>query len=113
MQLQRLCEYSDLSPFLQLLIIKSESLPAVAAGVSFIVCIPAAFVTFPSEGLQVLSPRARTRIIAAGPFHNLVFWCILVLFGRVGAGSLAWSVIGYDNVGVSGKVVLDVDAVSC
>lgn len=87
-----------------------ESLPAVAAGVSFIVCIPAAFVTFPSEGLQVLSPRARTRIIAAGPFHNLVFWCILVLLGRVGAGSLAWSVMGYDNVGDAGNVVLDVDA---
>ena len=102
-----------LPPFVQLLIIKRESLPAVAAGVSFIVCIPAAFVTFPSEGLQVLSPRARTRIIAAGPFHNLVFWCILVLFGRVGAGSLGWSVIGYDNVGDVGKVVLDVDTVSC
>ncbi|KIM43629.1 hypothetical protein M413DRAFT_18068 [Hebeloma cylindrosporum] len=86
-----------------------ESLPMTAAGASFTICFPAAFVTFPTVGMKALSPQARSRVTAAGAFHNLVFWCFLVVVLRSGVANLASYVSGYRNVSDLGKVVVDVD----
>ncbi|KAF8154677.1 hypothetical protein B0H34DRAFT_783787 [Crassisporium funariophilum] len=86
-----------------------ESLPMINAGASFTVCIPAAFVTFPNAGMKALTSQARSRIISAGAFHNLVFWCILVLVGRVGIINLASSISGYRDITDVGRVVVNVN----
>ncbi|KAF8958412.1 hypothetical protein BDZ97DRAFT_1668560 [Flammula alnicola] len=86
-----------------------ESLPMIDSGASFTVCIPAAFVSFPTAGMKALPSQARSRIIAAGPFHNIVFWCFLVFITRSGLINLASFVSGYQNVSNVGKVVIDVN----
>ena len=83
----------------------------VDAGASFIICIPIAFVTFSTASLRTLVPQARSRIIAAGPFHNLVLWIFLALVTRLGLFSLAF-VPGYRHISDVGQVVISVDAVS-
>ena len=89
----------------------SESLPMTAAGASFTICFPAAFVTFPTVGMKALTARARSRVISAGAFHNLVFWYFLVIVASSGVVNLASYVTGYRNVSDLGKVVIDVDQV--
>lgn len=84
----------------------------VDAGVSFTICIPIAFVTFSTAGLKTLVPQARSRIIAAGPFHNLVLWVFLVLITRLGLFNLASFVSGYRHISDVGQVVISVDTVS-
>ena len=84
----------------------------VDAGVSFTICIPVAFVTFSTAGLKTLVPQARSRIIAAGPFHNLVLWGFLALVTRFGIFSLAFLVSGYRHISDLGQVIISVDAVS-
>ncbi len=61
-----------------------ELLPLSACGASLVACVPAAFVSFPDTAVRSLPPRARSRVIAAGPFHNLVLWVALLLAVRVG-----------------------------
>ena len=73
--------------------------------------LPAAFVTLPTAALDALTPRARARIIAAGPFHNLLLWLLLASVARSGLGSALWS-IGYKDVSSIGRAVIDVDIVS-
>ena len=82
-----------------------------AAGASFTICFPAAFVTFPTVGMKALTPQARSRVISAGAFHNLVFWCFLAIVTFSGVVNLASYVSGYRNVSDLGKVVVDVDQV--
>ena len=84
----------------------------VDAGVSFTICVPIAFVTFSTAGLKTLVPQARSRIIAAGPFHNLVLWVFLASVTRLGLFSLASYVSGYQHISDVGQVVISVDAVS-
>lgn len=84
----------------------------VDAGASFTICIPIAFVTFSVAGLKNLMPQARSRIIAAGPFHNLLLWVSLVLVTRLGLSSLAHFFSGYQNISDIGQVVISVDVVS-
>ena len=84
----------------------------IDAGASFFICIPIAFVTFSTASLRTLVPQARSRIIAAGPFHNLVLWVFLVSVTRLGLFSLASFVSGYRNISDVGQVVISVDAVS-
>ena len=84
----------------------------VEAGVSLTICVPVAFVTFSTASLKTLAPQARSRIIAAGPFHNLVLWGFLVLVTRLGIFSLASFVSGYQLISDVGQVVVSVDAVS-
>jgi len=54
-------------------------------------------------------PQARSRIIAAGPFHNLLLWVILALVTRLDIFSLASFVSGYRRVSDVGQVVISVD----
>jgi S2P endopeptidase len=88
-----------------------EALPITAAGGSFTVCIPAAFVTFSTLGTNNLRREARARVIAAGPFHNFVSWCLLALLLRLGIANLSIMISGYTNVSAIGKVIVDVKAV--
>ncbi|KAF9473475.1 hypothetical protein BDN70DRAFT_867348 [Pholiota conissans] len=86
-----------------------EFLPMTACGASFTVCIPAAFVSFPTSAMKTLPPKARSRIIAAGPYHNLVFWAFLSLAAWSGVAHLASFVSGYRDISSIGKVVVDVN----
>ncbi|KAJ7472234.1 hypothetical protein B0H11DRAFT_1347004 [Mycena galericulata] len=86
-----------------------DAVPIMSAGASFTFVIPAAFVTFPSAALEALKPLARARIIAAGPFHNLVFWCLLLLVDRLGIGDLLTHTM-YRDVSDVGRVVVGIDA---
>src|SRR6266545_877994 len=81
----------------------------LAAGASFTICIPSAFVTFPVT--NNLTSQARSRVTAAGPFHNLVFWCLILGFSRLGIAQVATFISGYKNMSSLGKVVVDVDVV--
>jgi S2P endopeptidase len=47
------------------------------------------------------------RIIAAGPFHNVVFWSLLIGAGWTGIGRI-WSVVGYRDISAFGRVVVGV-----
>src|SRR5260221_1110784 len=88
-----------------------EALPMTSAGASFTVCIPAAFVTFSSSATNKLRREARARVIAAGPFHNFAFWCLLALLIRFGIANLFILIVGYKNVSAIGKVIVDVRTV--
>ncbi|KAF7368996.1 Histone acetyltransferase [Mycena venus] len=86
-----------------------DAVPIVSAGASFTIVIPAAFVSFPSTALEALEPFARSRIIAAGPFHNLMFWFLLVLVDRAGTGGFLTHAI-YRDVSDVGRVVVGIDS---
>ncbi|KAF8908075.1 hypothetical protein CPB84DRAFT_1674344 [Gymnopilus junonius] len=86
-----------------------ETLPIISAGLSFTICIPAAFVTFPTCGMKNLTAKARSRIIAAGPFHNLIFWCFLVLVTHSKVVNIFSVIFGYNNMSDTGKVVVAVN----
>ncbi|KAF8809440.1 hypothetical protein BYT27DRAFT_7337196 [Phlegmacium glaucopus] len=63
-----------------------------------------AFVTFSVAGLKTLMPRARSRITAAGSFHNLVLRVFLALVTRLGLFSLASFVSGHRHISDIGSV---------
>lgn len=81
----------------------------LAAGASFTFCVPAAFVSFSSTAINGLRPSARARIIAAGAYHNLVFWCLLMLVAWSGLLRVVSFVSGYENISSTGKAVVDVN----
>ncbi|KAF7377731.1 Histone acetyltransferase [Mycena sanguinolenta] len=85
-----------------------DAVPIMSAGVSFTVVVPAAFVSFPATALEALKPLARSRIIAAGPFHNLVFWSLLVLVDRARTGDFLAHTM-YHEVSDIGRVVVGMD----
>ncbi|KAF9447627.1 hypothetical protein P691DRAFT_776009 [Macrolepiota fuliginosa MF-IS2] len=86
-------------------------IPILTSGVSITVCLPAAFVSFSSATLDTLRPSAKSRVIAAGPFHNLLFWCFWALAGYLGSG-VFFALLGYKDVSSIGRVVLNVDEAS-
>lgn len=88
-----------------------ESLSMTSVGLSFAICIPSAFVSFPATGLNSLAARARCRVISAGPFHNLAFWFLLLLVSLITPIKLASLFSGYKNVSDIGKVVINVNNV--
>ena len=91
---------------------RSDAVPIMSAGASFTDVIPAAFVSFPDTAVRNLPPRARSRVIAAGPFHNLVLWGALLLAVRVGLPYGIAAVTGYRSVADVGKVIVGVNSVS-
>lgn len=86
-------------------------IPISSAGASITVCIPAAFVSFSTATLDTLRLSSRSKITAAGPFHNLLFWCFWALAGYIGGG-LFFTILGYKDINLLGRVVLSVDDVS-
>jgi S2P endopeptidase len=85
-------------------------IPILSSGASIIVCIPAAFVSYPTVALDTLRRSARSRITAAGPFHNLLFWCFCFLASYFGSG-LFCALLGYKDISSLGRVVLKVEDV--
>lgn len=83
-----------------------ESVPLLSTGASITILIPSAFVSLSSAAVQSLPSRPRMNIIAAGPFHNLVYWTLLVLALQMGIGRHLWYIMGYDYIGHFGRVVL-------
>ncbi|KAF7303743.1 Histone acetyltransferase [Mycena indigotica] len=81
-----------------------DAVPIVSAGASFTIAIPAAFVSFPATTLQALQPYSRARIIAAGPFHNLVFWTVLLTVDWLGLANSF-----NRDVSDIGRVVVNID----
>lgn len=90
----------------------SESVSILSVGLSFFVAFPSAYVVLPSAYVKALKPTVRLRIIAAGPFHNLMFWILLVAGSWIGAGRVSWNLFGYENVTGLGRVVVGLDSVS-
>ncbi|KAJ6551501.1 hypothetical protein B0H19DRAFT_1157941 [Mycena capillaripes] len=86
-----------------------DAVPIMSAGASFTVVVPAAFVAFSATALEALKPLARSRIIAAGPFHNLVFWCLLLFLDRIGTGDFLTRTM-YRDVSDLGRVVVGIDS---
>jgi S2P endopeptidase len=95
--------------------ISSEQIPLLTTGLSLTLIIPSAFVTFPSPlntpgDTQKQQSLARMRLVAAGAWHNLVFWGLLLFFAWVCQGWIwGW---GFEDMSGEGKVVLGFDEVS-
>ena len=88
-----------------------EGVPILSVGVSLLIFLPSVFVKLPLAAVETLAPASRLRVVAAGPFHNLIFWCLLVVAGYAGIGAAFWS-ISYRNLSTIGKVVVNVEPVS-
>ncbi|KAG7448191.1 uncharacterized protein BT62DRAFT_890455 [Guyanagaster necrorhizus] len=86
-----------------------ESVPINSVGAALTLVIPSAFVTFPSLCLETLKPSSRARIIAAGPWHNGIFWIILVFLGWMRLSYYALTLFSYEDISGLGRVVLDVE----
>jgi S2P endopeptidase len=87
-----------------------DSVPLLSTGASVLILLPSAFVSLSSSAVDALEPFSRLRIVAAGPFHNLIFWCVLVAATKVGIGSVIWS-IPYIDISSRGRVAVTVDQV--
>ncbi|KAG2004629.1 hypothetical protein CC2G_003164 [Coprinopsis cinerea AmutBmut pab1-1] len=88
-----------------------DSIPVTSAGSSLALVIPTAFVAFSSASMNTLNSLAKARVIAAGPFHNLISWAVVVLL-RV-SGLEEWGVgFWYQDVGDVGRGVLRVEPYS-
>ncbi|KAK0211143.1 hypothetical protein DFS33DRAFT_353756 [Desarmillaria ectypa] len=87
-----------------------ESVPINSVGATLTLIIPSAFVTFPGSYLETLKPASRARIIAAGPWHNAVFWIILVFLGWLRLSYYALTLFAYEDISGLGRVVLDVES---
>jgi S2P endopeptidase len=88
-----------------------DSIPLVSCGASLTAIIPSAFVSFSSSSLASLHPPAKARITAAGPFHNLVTWVLLMTAKVMGIGGVIRS-MGYINVSSIGRNIVSVESVS-
>ena len=92
--------------------IHRESIPLISVGASLFVFVPTTFVRLSSAAIDSLMPAGRIRVISAGPFHNLLFWCLLAVLCHSGIGMALWS-IPYRNISSLGRVVVDVEPVCC
>jgi S2P endopeptidase len=88
-----------------------DSIPLISVGASLFVFLPTTFVKLSSVALNSLLPAGRIRVIAAGSFHNLLLWSLLIVLCKSGIGTLLWS-IPYRNISSLGRVVTNVEPVS-
>lgn len=86
-----------------------ESLPIQSAGVSLTLIVPSAFVAFPSVSLQALSPKRRARIISGGPWHNFVFYMVLLVLGHIASYGGIPAMLGYRNIAAYGRGVISIE----
>ncbi|KAI0712062.1 hypothetical protein C8Q76DRAFT_768815 [Earliella scabrosa] len=86
-----------------------EAVSLSSVGLGLTVILPSAFVAFPTGETEALPPRPRTRIIAAGAFHNLFFWACLAITASVRVSTFIWPLLGYRDVSAYGQVVVSVD----
>ncbi|KAK0482486.1 hypothetical protein IW261DRAFT_1396585 [Armillaria novae-zelandiae] len=87
-----------------------ESVPINSVGAALSLVIPSAFVTFPGSHLETLKPASRARITAAGPWHNAVFWVVLIFLGWLRLSYYVLTLIAYEDISGLGRVVLDVES---
>ncbi|KAL0958902.1 hypothetical protein HGRIS_014220 [Hohenbuehelia grisea] len=89
-----------------------SQIPLYAAGLAFLILppLPSAFVSLPASSLNALPPIARARIIAAGPFHNLLFLLALFLAGKATTSLHSFAVLPlfFDDLSGLGRVVVSV-----
>jgi S2P endopeptidase len=80
-------------------------------GVSLILVLPAAFVALDESSVNSRRNVERLRIVAAGAFHNIA--CYIILLGCVwlGLGSVALTFLGYNDTSQLGLAVLSVERV--
>lgn len=72
--------------------------------------VPSASVAFMAGALDNKSPRTRSVIVSAGPFHNLVFWALLLLLMKTNLDRFFWQ-FAYQDVAHLGRVVIHVKQV--
>ncbi|KAJ3855605.1 hypothetical protein EV368DRAFT_79487 [Lentinula lateritia] len=92
------------------------SVPITSLGMSLTLVLPSAFVSFPTGFLSSLDVISRARIIAAGPWHNLVLWVFLAVLGRTAdrveratdVGNILVS-LGWEDMSNVGRVVVGLD----
>ncbi|KIK63925.1 hypothetical protein GYMLUDRAFT_83340 [Collybiopsis luxurians FD-317 M1] len=93
-----------------------SSVPILSSGLSLTFIIPSAFVSFSAAFMNPLDAIAKARIIAAGPWHNLVFWILLLTLAKVGLVIETTSGLGttlmsvcWKDVSQEGRVVVGID----
>ncbi|KAF8737464.1 hypothetical protein AX14_012846 [Amanita brunnescens Koide BX004] len=85
-----------------------ENVPIQSIGASLTLIVPSASVTFMAGTLDNKTPRTRSVIVSAGPFHNLVFWVFLSLLTKTNLDRFFWQ-FAYRDVTHLGRVVVHVD----
>ncbi|TFK24087.1 hypothetical protein FA15DRAFT_704849 [Coprinopsis marcescibilis] len=88
-----------------------EAIPMMSSGATLMLVIPAAFVALSTASMSSLEKQGQARIIAAGPFHNIVFWVVLVVSRLSGLDDLMTSV-WYKDISAVGRSVMSVEAES-
>lgn len=83
----------------------------LSCGASLTVIIPTAFVSLPVQAIKRCSSRGRMRITSSGPFHNLVIWATMTLWGSLSLGPFIWSFAGFEYVGHFGRAIADINLV--
>ncbi|KAI6044525.1 hypothetical protein EDC04DRAFT_314361 [Pisolithus marmoratus] len=90
----------------------TRRVPILFSGFALTVVFPSVFVAFPVVRLGRLRAVDRLRVVTAGCFHNLAFWCLLYL--------TAWTKINaflseflFEDVSHLGKVVIGVHPSRC
>lgn len=74
--------------------------------------LPAAFVALDSEDMLSATAETRLRVIAAGAFHNLLTFLVLVLCSRSAFGNNLLSILGYADISQIGVAVVSLEAAS-
>ncbi|KIL62786.1 hypothetical protein M378DRAFT_25376 [Amanita muscaria Koide BX008] len=82
----------------------TENVSIQSIGASLTLIIPSASVAFTFDGL---SPRSRSLIVSAGPFHNLVFWLVLALVARINLTQYFWR-FAYQDITDKGRIIINV-----
>ncbi|KAI5825233.1 hypothetical protein K523DRAFT_251549 [Schizophyllum commune Tattone D] len=90
-----------------------EQIRISSAGLSILVLFPSAFVALPTTAIEALSPRARLRIIAGGPYHNLCYFVALWTARWLGLfaflAPIAAMLAGYEDISGEGRMIVRVD----
>jgi S2P endopeptidase len=108
-----LCESTIVQQVSRWLIYVSHStgISIHSVGAYLTVLIPAAFVSLSSDALDSMRVRDKLRVIAAGSFHNLLFYAILSGLAWSGVNSAFVALLGYSDVGGLGLVVARIEEV--
>jgi S2P endopeptidase len=89
----------------------SVAIPLHSVGAYMTVAIPAAFVTLSSDTMGSIAPRNKLRVIAAGAFHNLLFYVLLFGMSWIGLGAALLALGGFKDVSSVGLAVNAVEEV--
>jgi hypothetical protein len=91
--------------------VPSYSVSVHNTGASLILVLPAAFVALDESSMNSRRTIERLRIIAAGAFHNIACYALLLSCTWLRLGSITLKALGYSNVSQSGLVVIGIELV--